>query len=620
MDRSMILLRKLHKWFGLAIGLQVAIWMLSGLMMGLLEHEKVQGHNNLAHHIPVPIQAAETALIGPGAVISQLPDDVAVEGLKLQRLIGRPVYRVATSTETRLFDASTGSAIEIDASIARDVANRDYAGTGQITSITEVQAPSMEVRRHKGKVWRVDFDDADETSIYVSGQDGAVLERRNSTWRLFDIFWMLHIMDYQNREDFNNALAIIFALSATWLSITGVILLFNSFNKSEFLGLLPGQFGRRLASVTVHAPHGEVISRLSATAGSTLYDELAKEDIVLPSNCGGGGTCGLCVVELEPSSPETAADRARLAEHERQSGARLSCQARVIDGMQVGIPGEVLAAETLECTVAHTRLLTPHIREIVLKSDDKHFSYRAGAFVHVIMPPHEIRFDESPTASSIQQIWPGYNGGSTSRSKDEIRRAYSLALPCDESAGQIVLNVRFMPPPDQSVTDAGVGSGFMWNLKDGDALQVVGPLGDFHATDNDADMIVIGGGAGMAPLRAIIRDQLQQSGSSRRIEFWYGARGEDDLFYVDEFNELQDRYERFRWHVVLSGNQTDSNWSGATGFVHEQVRKSVLLDTNRYRDFEYYICGPPPMLAATRQLLTEFGVPATQVFFDDFGI
>jgi Na(+)-translocating NADH:ubiquinone oxidoreductase F subunit len=616
----MILLRKLHKWFGLAIGLQVAIWMLSGLMMGLLEHERVQGHNNQAHHIAATLDSSESAFADVAAIVSTLPTDAAVTGVRLQNLVDRAVYRVSLSGDTRLFNALTGTAIDVDASIARAVASRDYAGAGEISAITEVQAPSMEIRRHNGKVWRVDFDDTDETSIYVSGQDGAVLERRNATWRLFDIFWMLHIMDYQNREDFNNALIILFSLGAAWLSISGVLLLFNSFNRSEFLGLLPGQLGRRIASVTVHAPHGEVIARLHATEGSSLYDELAKEDIVLPSNCGGGGTCGLCVVQLGPEWPETAADQAQLPEHKRESGARLSCQARVRDGMDVSIPGDTLAAETLNCTVASTQLLTPHIREIVLKTDREDFSYRAGSFVHVIMPPHQIHFEETPTASNIRQIWPGYNSGTTSRSEQEIRRAYSLALPCEESAGRMVLNVRFMPPPDDSVEDAGVGSGFMWNLNDGDSLQVVGPLGDFHATDNDADMIVIGGGAGMAPLRAIIREQLRQNGSSRRIDFWYGARGEEDLLYVDEFDNLQNEHERFCWHVVLSDTQVDSSWSGLTGFVHESVRENVLSDNDRYLKCEYYICGPPPMLAATRRMLAEYGVPATKVFFDDFGI
>lgn len=616
----MILLRKLHKWFGLAIGLQVAIWMLSGLMMGLFEHERVQGHHNQARHIAATLEPGESSFTDISAIVSSLPSDVAVTGVRLQKLLDRSVYRVALAGETRLFDALSGTRIDVDASIARSVASHDYAGPGEISAITEIQAPSMEVRRHEGRVWRVDFDDTDETSIYVSGQDGAVLERRNSTWRLFDIFWMLHIMDYQNREDFNNAFVIVFALGAAWLSITGVLLLFNSFHSSEFLGLLPGSLGRRNANVTVHAPHGEVIARLNVTAGATLYHELAKEDIVLPSNCGGGGTCGLCVVELDSGAVETAADRAQLTDQARASGARLSCQARVLDGMNVVIPGDVLAAETLNCTVDSTRLLTPHIREIVLKTDRDDFAYSAGAFVHVVIPPHEIRYDESPTADSIRKIWPGYSGGGASRSEVEIRRAYSLALPREESAGQIVLNVRFMPPPDDSVDEAGVGSGYMWNLREGDALQVVGPLGDFHATDNDTDMIVIGGGAGMAPLRAIIRDQLRHNGSSRRIEFWYGARSEQDLFYVDEFDKLRDEHERFDWHVVLSGTKTDSNWSGLTGFVHDSVRENVLSKDDRFLGCEYYICGPPAMLAATRRLLAEHGVPATRVFFDDFGI
>lgn len=616
----MVLLRKLHKWFGLAIGLQVAIWMLSGLMMGLLEHDRVQGHHNQSHFLPATLDSGVSAFADASEIVSNLPVDSAITGIRLQTLVERTVYRVATAGEAMLFDARSGEVIGIDQSIARAIALQDYAGPGKISAITEIIAPTLEVRRHQGKVWRVDFDDTDSTTIYISGQDGAVLERRNSTWRLFDVFWMLHIMDYQNREDFNNALAIAFSLSAAWLSITGVLLIFNSFKASDFLGLLPGRLGHRTANVTVHAPHGEVIARLRATAGRTVYDELAKQNIVLPSNCGGGGTCGLCVVRLSPESPETTADRAQISVHDRAAGARLSCQARVQDGMDVGIPGDVLAAETLNCRVVSTCQLTPHIREIVLDTEQTDFSFRAGAFVHVVIPPHEIRFDDGPSAATIRRIWPAHSGLRVSRSEEEIRRAYSLALPSLESEGRIVLTVRFMPPPSNSVGKAGVGSGYMWNLDVGDRLQVVGPLGDFHATDSDADMIVIGGGAGMAPLRAIIRDQLRQGYANRRIEFWYGARTRKDLFYTDEFDFLQSKHDRFHWHPVLSDEQVGPGWPGLTGLVHEAVRDNVLIDNGLYRNFEYYICGPPLMLAATRRLLEEYGVHQTKIFFDDFGI
>ena len=616
----MILFRKLHKWIGLAIGIQVAIWMLSGLTMGLLDHEQVQGHHNQAMPEVRPLAELAADIIDVATILNRLPTGTQVRDIRLHSLLGRPVYRVTTASEKSLFDAASGSRVEIDAPRARAIALEDYSGQGSVSAVASLEAPSMEVRRHAGNVWRVDFDDSDETSLYISGQDGAILERRNATWRLFDIFWMLHIMDYQGRENFNNALAIIFSLTAAWLSITGVLLLFESFSRNEFLALLPGDRWQKKVRLTVRAPHGEVIARIRASSGARVYDELARHDIVLPSNCGGGGTCGLCVVDLGPSAPETAADKEVIPDHKRQNGLRLSCQAHAIDGMSVVVPEEVLAAETYGCTVIATRLLTPSIREITLHVDQGGLDYVAGSFVHVVIPPHEIQYTNGPVKSDIERAWPEFDSSATSRTDEEIRRAYSLATSQEDGSGRIVLNVRFMPPPQDGNAPAGVGSSFMWNLSEGDALDVVGPLGDFHATDSESDMIFIGGGAGMAPLRAIIRSELRHRNSNRRIEFWYGARTCDELFYVDELNELEADHENFNWHAVLSEPGSKDAWEGLTGFVHLCVKQSVLDARESYSEFEYYVCGPPPMLAATRKMLDDYNVSNAQVFFDDFGI
>lgn len=504
----MILFRKLHKWIGLAIGLQVAIWMLSGLTMGLLDHQRVTGHNNQAH-LEFPALADISGEVADLAtVLGDISASQAVTNIRLHSILGRSIYRVTTPDEKIIFDASDGSRIMVDAKFARSVAIEDYSGAGSVSAVTEIAAPSMEVRRHEGKVWRVDFDDDDETTIYVSARDASVLERRNASWRLFDVFWMLHIMDYQERENFNNVFAIIFSLAAAWFAITGIVLLFGSFNRSEFVALLPGDRWKKAANVTVCAPHGEVIARLTAIDGASLYDELARQNIVLPSNCGGGGTCGLCAVELGESAIETPADKAILPAHKREQGVRLSCQARVAEGLSVIVPESVLAAETVTCTVTNTRLVTPTIREITLDLGSENFEYLAGSFVHVAVPSHSLH------------------------------RAYSLATAQRDNPGQIVLNVRMMPPPPGSSAPAGIGSSFMWSLNSGDSLDIVGPLGDFHATDGESDMIFIGGGAGMAPLRAIIRDELLYKDSNRRIDFWYGARSIEELFYADEFEKL----------------------------------------------------------------------------------
>lgn len=617
----MIWFRRLHKWIGLAIGLQVAVWMLSGLMMGLLDHEQVQGHGNLAGVSDPPLFSAAPALVEPGTILNRLPHDVVVRGINLQSLLDQRVYRLDSPDHLQLFDANTGQPVEITEDVARRIAQKDYSGPGRITATTPVGAPSMEIRRHQGAAWRVDFDDDKATSLYVSARDGAILERRNNTWRLFDVFWMLHIMDYQGREEFNNLLAIFASLVAAWFSITGIVLFFGSFRKEDFLGLLPASWWRKRAGIAVLAPHGEVVARIDSYAGGRLYDELAAGDIVLPSNCGGGGTCGLCVVNLEPDWPESPADIQLIPEHQRRQGVRLSCQAKVADNMAVGISDDVLSAELTSAEVTDCRFVTPFIREIRLRVDNTDFDYPAGSYVHVVIPRFEVAYADLELTEEVRIACQHLDMTKKFVNETEVRRAYSLATPPDDHRGEIVLNVRFMPPPEPvSDVSAGIGSSFMWSLENGDRLDIVGPLGDFNAQPTDRDMIFLGGGAGMAPLRSIIRSELLFKKSERKIDFWYGGRGRKDLFYVSEFDSLQEEHANFEWQPVLSEPSDSDGWSGPTGFVHMAAREGLLSRMEQPQSCEFYICGPPPMLLATRQMLSDLGVPETQVFFDDFGI
>jgi Na+-transporting NADH:ubiquinone oxidoreductase subunit F len=617
----MILFRKLHKWIGLAIGIQVAIWMISGFMMGLLDHNRVQGiHNKTATTAAARISRRQV-LAEPAQVLSQFSADAAVRRIDLLTVLGSPMYRVDAADGQTLFDATTGRSFDVTETVARRIAQSDYSGSGEISAVTSMQAPAMEVRRHAGDVWRVDFDDDDATSLYISKGDGEILERRNDTWRLFDVFWMLHIMDYQGRESFNNALAIIASLIAAWFAITGVVLLFGSFRKEDFLGLLPGGWGRKSAEISVCAPHGEILARIDSYAGGRLYDELAKGDIVLPSNCGGGGTCGLCAVSLAPDAVETPADIRVIPEHARRQGVRLSCQAEVIDNMSVGISDKVLSAELHRAEVVDSRSITPSIREITLKVLDGELSYHAGSYTHVLIPPHKLIVSDLDLTDDAHTSLRHSSSSFVSHNETEIRRAYSLANVPQDNINEIVLNVRFMPPPkDASDAYAGAGSSYMWSLRKGDVVNLVGPLGDFKATNTDLDMIFVGGGAGMAPLRSIIRYELLHSGSGRKIDFWYGGRTGKDLLYADDFDQLAAKFANFNWQPVLSEPQDIDNWTGPTGFVHDTVRETLLARKQDFSSCEFYICGPPAMLAATRQMIAEFGVPETRVFFDDFGI
>jgi Na(+)-translocating NADH:ubiquinone oxidoreductase F subunit len=617
----MIWIRKLHKWIGLAVGIQVAIWMLSGLLMGLLDHDRVQGHHTQTEQREAPLSAWPHTLLEPGDVLDRMPRETAVHSLHLVSFLDRPVYRIASDDKILLFDSLSGRRVEITADVARRVARTDYSGRAEIRSVTAVRAPSMEVRRHEGPAWRVDFDDADDTSLYVSANDGSILERRNDTWRLFDVFWMLHIMDYQQREDFNNALVILVSLIAAWFSISGLILFFDSFRREDFLALLPGTWWRKRAGISVCAPHGEVVTRIASYAGGRLYDELAKGSVFLPSNCGGGGTCGLCEVTLGAAWPESPADLRLIPDYRRQQGVRLSCQAKVADNMVVGISDEVLSAKSTSARVATCRFVTPFIREIALQVDGGKFDYPAGSYVHVVIPPRRSACEIADVTDEVRSVCARLKVSQPQANKRELRRAYSLATASEDNPGLIVLNVRFMVPPENKAgAPAGAGSSHMWSLGVGDQLDIVGPLGDFRARDTGRDMIVIGGGAGMAPLRAIIRSELLYRKSGRRIDFWYGGRSRKDLLYATEFDELQAQHGNFRWQPALSEPLISDNWCGPRGYVHAVAHEELLNGRHILANCEFYICGPPPMLAASRQMLAGLGVPETRVFFDDFGI
>jgi len=617
----MIWFRRLHKWIGLAIGIQVAIWMLSGLMMGLLDHERVQGHLTQAEQRDVPLSARVQGLVEPGDILDRMPRDSVVHGIHLITFLDRPVYRIASDTEVRLLDSLSGQRIEITADVARGIARTEYSGRAEIRSVAALQAPSMEVRRHEGPVWRVDFDDVDNTSLYVSANDGSILERRNDTWRLFDVFWMLHIMDYQQREDFNNALVILVSLVAAWFSISGLILFFDSFRREDFLALLPGSWWRKRAGISVCAPHGEVVARIASYAGGRLYDELAKGSVFLPSNCGGGGTCGLCEVTLGPAWPESPADLRLIPDYRRKQGVRLSCQAKVADNMVVGIADEVLSAKSTSARVTAYRFVTPFIREITLQVDGGKFDYPAGSYVHVVIPPRGSACEVADATDEVRSICARLKVPQPQANKRELRRAYSLATSSEDNPGLIVLNVRFMvPPEDKAGAPAGAGSSYMWSLSVGDRLDIVGPLGDFRARDTGSDMIVIGGGAGMAPLRAIIRNELLYRKSGRKIDFWYGGRSKKDLLYATEFDELQAQHEHFHWQPVLSEPVVSDDWRGPRGYVHSVASEELSNRHHILASCEFYLCGPPPMLSASRQMLAGLGVPESRVFFDDFGI
>jgi Na(+)-translocating NADH:ubiquinone oxidoreductase F subunit len=611
-------LKIIHKWLTLIIGIQLALWLLSGLIFNLLDPEKVNG-KHLASPIAVQSLARETPFLAHAVISSRYLQESVIE-IQLATRLNKAVYRVALADRVELLDAESGEKITISETTARAIAEQNYAGDPTlIHSINRLDAPSLEIRRHQGPAWQVNFRDENNTSLYISAEDGQLLERRNDTWRLFDFFWMLHIMDYQGRQNFNNTLVIFVGFFSLWLVVSGFILLFGSFTWRDF-NLVAKLRGSQV-SVTLYDSAGSRLRELQLSAGINLFDGLAKQDMALPSNCGGGGSCGLCQVRLMTDTPVTNSDKTLISTERLNQGYRLACQQRVDKPTSLELSEELLAASHFTASVSESHFVTPSIKEIHLQLEGKEFNFAAGSYVQVLIPPHELRLQDIDVPERYISSWSDRLSQASKETTKPLWRAYSLAnRPC-ETGGDIVLNVRIQPPP-QGQTDipAGQGSLFMFSLQPGDKVQLAGPYGSFHAKPSEREMVIIGGGAGMAPLRSIIMDQLENVQTSRKISFWYGVRNRQEIYNQTLFNLLATENENFNWQLALSDPQAEDNWRGKTGFIHQVLLDDYLKTHAEIDKCEFYICGPPLMLQATIAMLKELGVTDEAIAFDDFGV
>lgn len=361
---------------------------------------------------------------------------------------------------------------------------------------------------------------------------------------------------------------------------------------------------------------------LKAQTGQKLLDILRDAGIPVPSTCAGVGTCGLCrVIVKEGGGTLLATETARLTKRERREGTRLACQVTVRDDTQVEVPDYLMGVGEFECTVVEAELLSPLIRRVVLAlPQGQDFEFRAGAYVQVTAPAYRLALRDIAVPDAYRDTWKALGVSELeSRSNKPVTRAYSIATTPAES-GQIVLLVRLaVPPPGRADAPVGVVSSFLFGLEPGDKVAVSGPYGTFGARPGEREMIFIGGGVGMAPLRAIIFDELVTRKTERRMSFWYGARSRIDLFQEHEFEQLAAGNENFNWTVALSDPAPDDAWAGPTGFIHAVVYEQYLKTHPAPEDCEYYLCGPPLMIQAVLSMLEECGVDDDSIFFDDFG-
>ena len=358
-------------------------------------------------------------------------------------------------------------------------------------------------------------------------------------------------------------------------------------------------------------------------AGGKLLNALSSEKVFVSSACGGGGTCGQCVVKiLEGGGTILPTELTHISKREAREGTRLSCQVAVKEDMKIEIPAEVFGIRKWTCKVRSNHDVATFIKELVLElPSDEPLDFRAGGFIQIECPPHQLSYADFDIEPQYKPEWDKHNlWRFHSKVEAEVVRAYSMAN-CPEEKGIIMLNVRIATPPPRAPegTPPGAMSSYIYSLKPGDQVTISGPFGEFFAKETESEMVFIGGGAGMAPMRAHLFDQLERLQSKRKISFWYGARSVCEMFYTEDFDRLAHEHENFAWHVALSDPLPEDDWSGHTGFIHQVLLDQYLNKHPAPEDCEYYICGPPLMLQAVLKMLDDIGVESGNILYDDFG-
>ncbi len=362
-------------------------------------------------------------------------------------------------------------------------------------------------------------------------------------------------------------------------------------------------------------------STIKTPAGGKLLQTLASEGMFLSSACGGGGTCAQCKCKVfEGGGSMLPTEKTYFTRREEAEGWRLACQVPVKQDMKIEVPEEVFGVKKWECTVESNPNVATFIKELTLKlPEGENVDFRAGGYVQLECPPHEVDYKDFDIEDEYRPDWDKFNLWQyKSVVKETVIRAYSMANYPEEK-GLVKFNIRIASPPPGTNYPPGQMSSWTFNLKPGDKVTVYGPFGEFFAKDTDAEMVFIGGGAGMAPMRSHIFDQLKRLNSTRKISFWYGARSLREMFYQDEYDKLAEENENFVWHVALSDPLPEDNWEGYTGFIHNVLYENYLKDHPAPEDCEYYMCGPPMMNAAVIEMLKSLGVEDENILLDDFG-
>lgn len=366
---------------------------------------------------------------------------------------------------------------------------------------------------------------------------------------------------------------------------------------------------------------------LDVEAGSTLLNTLSTNGILLPSACGGGGTCGVCRCRIVDGGGDLLpTEESHINRKDAKDNWRLSCQVKVKENMKIEIPADVFSINKWECEVVSNDNVATFIKEFVVKlPEGQTIDFESGGYIQIEVPKFSAEFKSMDIDKGYHDDWEKFNMWNLSiKNNEEVIRAYSMANHPAE--GNIVmLNIRIATPPWDRVNNKfmevspGLASSYVFSRKPGDKVTISGAYGEFYIQETEREMVYIGGGAGMAPLRSHIFHLFHTEKSKRKVSYWYGARSSKEMFYEDHFRKIENDFPNFKFNVAMSEPLPEDNWSGYTGFIHNVVLEHYLKDHEAPEDIEYYLCGPPMMLSAVMKMLDDLGVERDMIRFDDFG-
>jgi len=361
---------------------------------------------------------------------------------------------------------------------------------------------------------------------------------------------------------------------------------------------------------------------ITTPAGGTLMNTLAAHKIFIPSACGGKGTCGTCKVKvLEGGGSILPTEATLIPRKEQKEGVRLGCQVKVKEDLHIEVEPEIFSVKKWQCKVRSNRNVATFIKEFLIElPEGESVPFRAGGYIQIECPPHVVNYKDFDIDPEYRGDWDKFNMWQYVSKVDEpVVRAYSMANYPDEK-GIIMLNIRIAsPPPNKPNVPPGIMSSYIFSLKPGDEVTISGPYGEFFARETDAEMVFVGGGAGMAPMRSHIFDQFLRLKTKRKVSFWYGARSLREAFYVDQFDKIAAENPNFTWHLALDSPLPEDNWKGPVGFIHKVLYENYLKNHPQPEEVEYYMCGPPMMNAAVINMLLDQGIERENIMLDDFG-